>query len=364
MSSLLGARFLQQRLVRDLEQHAPLRLGVAFSGGADSMALAHMAAAWADEAGGRSVVALHVNHNVRPESGDEQRRALGMLRRACPTPRLVIGEPLSVHWPNGVPPAPGHVQKLCRTERYTLLDRACRRYHVDTLLAAHHLNDQAETLLMRIARSTSLRGLAAMHTLTPLVDYGRPPHLLLWRPLLDVRKHDLVAYCRLHALDWIHDPSNDKLEYRRVYARHLVQALESDFACPLSAFADVARAASVLDLALEHAVDDFLRLVVPELDFDAPAASTAAALAPPADITQRRCSVDVRSFLALPAPVAARVLQRFVPTTTNAHAANFIRTTRNRYSAFLQGRKPTTSFPFTDLFSLYARLPTPRRRRS
>lgn len=354
VASSLGARFLQQRLLRDLPHNsAPQRIAVAYSGGADSAALVHMAAAWARDAPGRSVLALHVDHRVRAESTAEQQRALSLLQQQHQQQAISV-EPLTVHWRDGVPPTIGHVQKQCREQRYSLLDAACRRHRIDTLLTAHHLNDQAETLLLRLSRSSTLRGLAAMHALTPLVDHGPAPHVVLWRPLLDVRKDDLVAYCRLHALDWIHDPSNDKLEFRRVYARHLVHALERDFHTPLSAFGDVARAAGVLDLALDRAADDFLRLVTPESG----AGDSAAA-----SITQRRCSVDVALFFGLPAPVAVRVLQRFEPTATNGHATNFIKVARNGYAAFLQTRRPSIAFHFNDLFSLRARRPSARTKR-
>jgi tRNA(Ile)-lysidine synthase TilS/MesJ len=126
------------------------------------------------------------------------------------------------------------------------------------MLVGHHLNDQAETLLLRLSRSTGLRGLSAMRAVVPLVDYGAQPHVSLWRPSLDIRKRELIAYCQAHSLEWIHDPSNDNFHFRRVYARRLVDTLETEFDCPPEDFAATSRLADTLDQVLEHAATEFL----------------------------------------------------------------------------------------------------------
>jgi tRNA(Ile)-lysidine synthase len=187
-------------------------LAVAVSGGADSMALALLANAWARRRGGR-VTGLIVDHGLRPESADEARRVATWLRARAIAPQILS-------WHGDKPVA--DIQAAARAARYALLAGWCRRHGVLHLLLAHHRDDQAETLLLNLARGAGVDGLAAM----PPVAARNGVRLL--RPLLTTPKFRLVAILRAARQAWIEDPSNAAPRFRRTAARQLsAEALAS-----------------------------------------------------------------------------------------------------------------------------------------
>lgn len=170
---------------------APL-LALAVSGGADSMALALLAAAWAKERGG-AVAALTVDHRLRPESAGEAAAAGGALRaRGISHEILTLDADL---------PASG-VESAARAARYRALTERCRAVGALRLLTAHHADDQAETLLMRLSRGSGPDGLAGMAPARSLGD------VMLLRPLLGTPRNRLRATCAAAGLVWFEDPTN------------------------------------------------------------------------------------------------------------------------------------------------------------
>ncbi|CAA7625660.1 tRNA lysidine(34) synthetase TilS [Magnetospirillum sp. UT-4] len=221
------------------------RLGVAVSGGADSMALALLADAWARQRGG-AVLALTVDHQLRPESTAEAARvgawmaARGIAHRILP-------------WTGTKPES--DLQAAARAARYGLLDEACRQAGILHCLLAHHREDQAETLLLRLARGSGVDGLAAMAP----VRAGR--HVVWLRPLLSVPRAGLAASLRATGQDWVEDPSNADPAYARVRLRALGPVLAAEGLTParLAATAGrLARARATLDAAVARAVLDFV----------------------------------------------------------------------------------------------------------
>lgn len=171
---------------------------VALSGGADSTALALLAAGW-----GRPT-ALIVDHGLRPESGEEAGRAAERVRH--------LGIPATVLPLDGLPPGPG-IARRARAARYDALTAACRRVGIADLLVAHHAGDQAETVLMRAERGSGGDGLAGMAAET--VRDG----VRLLRPLLRVPPARLRATLRTAGVGWEEDPTNRDAAYARVRAR-------------------------------------------------------------------------------------------------------------------------------------------------
>lgn len=185
------------------------RLAVAVSGGADSMALAVLLHDWARAAGG-SVTALTVDHGLRPEAPAEARYVGRTLRP------LGIGHKV-LRWAGPKPTA--NIQAVARRARYELLTGWCEAQGVLHLALAHHLDDQAETLLLRLGRGSGLDGLAAM---APVVEL---PRARLIRPLLGVPKARLEATLTARRISWIEDPSNQDAAHARVRIRQLMPAL-------------------------------------------------------------------------------------------------------------------------------------------
>lgn len=186
-----GETFAQLMAAFGPFEPAPLVV-LAVSGGADSMALALLAAAWAKSRGGEAL-ALTVDHRLRPESGDEA-AAVGDALRA----RGIRHEILTL---DSDLPASG-VESAARVARYRLLAERCRALGALRLLTAHHADDQAETLLMRLSRGSGPDGLAGMAAWRNLGD------VLLLRPLLGVAPARLRATCRAAGLTWFEDPTN------------------------------------------------------------------------------------------------------------------------------------------------------------
>lgn len=178
-------------------------LGVAVSGGADSMALCLLADAWAQARGGK-VLALIVDHRLRSSSAEEARwTACRLAARGIDSEILV--------WSGNKPVSAIHAK--AREARYRLLADRCRERGVLHLLVGHHLDDQAETMLLRAARRSGAAGLAGM---TSLVKTGA---VRVLRPLLGVPKQRLRAYLLTRGQAWLEDPSNADPAFARTRVR-------------------------------------------------------------------------------------------------------------------------------------------------
>jgi tRNA(Ile)-lysidine synthase len=187
-------------------------LAVAVSGGADSMALALLADRWARACGG-TLTALTVDHRLRPESRDEAAQVGHWLAERGIAHRVLA-------WADARGGA--DLQARARTARHGLLQDWCAGAGVLHLLLAHHQDDQAETVLLRLGRGSGVDGLGAMAP----VAYGRTCRLV--RPLLDLPKTRLVATCRTFGQRVVDDPSNRDPGFARVRLRQARPALEAD----------------------------------------------------------------------------------------------------------------------------------------
>ena len=177
----------------------PDRLAIAVSGGSDSMALALLVKEWADR-NGISLSALTVDHRLRPESAEEVNNVTRWLRaRGIETTVL--------RW-DGPSPKTG-VQDAARNARYELMEETCAQAGITVLLLGHQLEDQLETLLMRLSKGSGLEGLTAMESV------GTRGKLTLLRPLLSVRRDVLRDYLQSQGQGWIDDPSNENPVYTR-----------------------------------------------------------------------------------------------------------------------------------------------------
>jgi tRNA(Ile)-lysidine synthase len=180
------------------------RLAAAVSGGPDSMALAFLADGWARRRGG-SVLALVVDHGLRPESAAEARLTAGRLGEVGIEARIL-------RW-DGPKPGSG-IQAAARIARYGLLEAACRAQGILHLLLGHQHEDQAETVAMRAASGSGNAGLAGMAAVSESFGLRR------LRPLLEVPKARLIATLRAAGWLWVQDPGNLSPTYARGRLRH------------------------------------------------------------------------------------------------------------------------------------------------
>ncbi len=224
---------------------------VAVSGGPDSMALLELAARWRAEAAAGAVrppvFAATVDHGLRPDSLAEA-QMVADFAAARGVPHAIL------HWTGDKPPT--RLQERARAARYALLAEEARRVGADFILTAHHADDQAETILMRIVRGSAIAGLAGMAVMSPREG------LTLFRPLLSVRKSALVAYCEAQGAPYVRDPSNDNPRFGRTGARRLALMLEAQGLGP-GEWARLARRAARAEAALAAAAEAALAQQLP-----------------------------------------------------------------------------------------------------
>lgn len=179
---------------------------IAYSGGVDSHVLLHALAILARGRLCPPLAAVHVNHRIHPRADAWAEHC----RAVC----AALGIELRVLEVD-VPRADGRgLEAAARAARYGAFERVLEAG--DVLLQAHHRDDLAETVLLRLLRGAGMTGLAAMPAGRAL---GRAE---LFRPLLSATRAELVAYAALHGLRWIDDDSNEDQRFDRNFLRHRV----------------------------------------------------------------------------------------------------------------------------------------------
>ena len=184
---------------------APARLGIAVSGGADSLALLLLAAA----AFPGKVSAATVDHRLRKESALEALHVEDICARIdCPHAILDVT----------VPDAPGGLQAEARAARYAALAGWAAAEGVSHLATAHHADDQAETVLMRLQRGSGVGGLGGIRPLR-----REESGLLVVRPLLGWPKAELVHLVSEAGIGFVEDPSNLDERFDRAAMRRFLR---------------------------------------------------------------------------------------------------------------------------------------------
>lgn len=216
------------------------RVGVAVSGGGDSVAALVLAV---EALGAARVAAVTVNHGLRPEAAAE---ATGVAALCA---RLGVAHDV-LRWDEG--PAGGNLMGEAREARLRLIG-GWARGRVGAVLLAHTREDQAETLLMRLARGSGVDGLSGMAA-------RREAEGVLWlRPLLDVSRAALRDVLRARGVGWVEDPSNADPRFLRVRARQALSVLEGlgiDAATLAATAGRMQRARTVLEEAAQRALED------------------------------------------------------------------------------------------------------------
>ncbi|MCA3256105.1 tRNA lysidine(34) synthetase TilS [Bradyrhizobium sp.] len=217
---------------RPAGDNGPVALAV--SGGADSLALLLLAHR---DLGARTR-ALTVDHGLRPESAAEAAQVAAVCA-ALRVPHVTLV------WEGPKPDA--NRQAAARAARYRLMGDWCAANGVGVLITAHHADDQAETLLMRLARGSGGPGLAGIREVNKVNS-----EVTLFRPLLGVSRKSLKMLVESAGLTPIDDPSNADPAYDRTHARALLAATPSLDPVRLAASAAHLQAG---ESALDWAVD-------------------------------------------------------------------------------------------------------------
>jgi tRNA(Ile)-lysidine synthase len=274
---------------------------LAVSGGPDSVALMWLAARWrgARKRGPR-LIAITVDHGLRTEAAREARHVKAL---AC-------GLGLShrtLRW-TGPKPTTG-LPAAARDARYRLLAKAARADGATHILTAHTRDDQAETLLMRMARGSGLAGLGAM------ARQSEREGVVLGRPFLEISKSQLLATLVKAKLGFVVDPSNRDVRFTRPRFRALMPALASE-GCDSRNLARLASRLARANAALEVLVDGAERFLAlkdrgPRTEFDANGPRVKGSK----DFDASGCEVkgfDAKAFAALSEEIRLRLLLRII----------------------------------------------------
>lgn len=252
---------------------------IAISGGPDSTALMHLAARWRDRApGGPRLFAATVDHGLRAASAGEAEE-VARLAGALKLPHRTLP------W-QGDKPDHG-LQEAAREARYGLLAAEARRVGASALALAHTRDDQAETVLFRMARGSGLAGLAGMSAETTRGG------LVLLRPFLDLPKARLLATLDAAGLAYANDPSNFDARFARPRLRALAPALARE-GLDARSLSRLARRVARADAALEAATDRAEAELV--------------------TVQKSGRAISGSAFAALPEEIALRLLGRLVAT--------------------------------------------------
>ena len=221
----------------------PKNIGTAVSGGGDSMALLHLTRAWAS-ARDVTLSAITIDHNLREGSAEEAAHVaqwcadLGVAHTTC----------VWRDWDRS-----GNLQDAARQARYRLINDW--RGDIEHILIGHTLDDQAETLLLRLKRGSGVDGMIGMKHVTQ-----HPSGMTLIRPLLNITRQDLRDYLVANEQPWFDDPSNDNDAFDRIAMRQLLPQLTSA-GISLDRFALMATHMQRAQDALNHTAGDVFQTI-------------------------------------------------------------------------------------------------------
>lgn len=232
-----------RKAIEQFEMLAPGdRVGVAVSGGADSVALLHMLSLIANEYD-LTLVILHLNHGIRGEESDGDEFFVRELGKSMGIP--TDSEKISV--PALREKKGGSLEDICRDERYSFFERMVHKHELNKIALGHTLNDQTETVVMRFLRGSGLEGLKGF---LPVRDG------IYIRPFVAVTREEIISFLKERNIHFVTDSSNSDNTYLRNRIRNsLVPELKASYNVKLEE--NIGRSAEILRLE-----DDFIRTSV------------------------------------------------------------------------------------------------------
>jgi tRNA(Ile)-lysidine synthase len=190
------------------------RVVVAVSAGADSTALADILCRMSVADFPLTLAFAYLDHGLRSQAKDE---AAYVSHMAETRGLRFFWDKIDLHGEKE-----SALEERGRRLRYQFFARCANEFQADKVAVAHHADDQAETLLMHLLRGSGIHGLAAMPPMRALTPHSRSQ---LIRPLLSVRKTDIIAYLKERGIAWFEDASNDDIRFTRNRVRHRVLPL-------------------------------------------------------------------------------------------------------------------------------------------
>ena len=228
------------------------RLVIGISGGPDSTALAFLLDEYssAQDRGWRLHLA-HLNHGLRGPDSDSDAGFVADLAERHGWEVTIDQRPVRKRAQR----SGGTLEETARNERYEFFERVLADQDAQVIATAHHADDNVETVLHRLIRGTGIRGLSGIPAVRPLRD-GQPYRLI--RPLLNVRRADILAYLDRRGITYCHDHTNEVTEFTRNRIRNeLIPQLEQDYNPAVAdAVLRLAEQARRLNEFVQRAVDE------------------------------------------------------------------------------------------------------------
>jgi tRNA(Ile)-lysidine synthase len=285
---------LAHRLLKTIRKEGSIRAGdrlaVAVSGGADSVALLCLLLELRSELGMVLSVA-HVNHKLRGEESEEDARIVGELARQHGLELHTREAPFD-------PARDSGIEAAARKLRYDFFRELAREGRVAKIATAHTLDDQAETVLLRIFRGTGIRGLAGIHLRIVFEERGRAFGEVV-RPLLGFRRTALQEFLREREQNWREDSSNRDLAFLRNRVRHqLLPLISEEFG----------------EAAIEHMSELAEIARAEEAHWDSGHPEVAAPGKGASGETRQAASLRVEELLALPLAAQRRLVRAWLAT--------------------------------------------------
>lgn len=205
-----------QRSLDTLEPRLEGNVAIAFSGGLDSTAMLNIFARILPH---KRLRAIYVCHNLRPK--DELEKEMALIQTACQSLHinLTIARIRKGAIEAYAKKTKCGIEAAARHYRYRALVRNARRWKIDTIVTAHHADDQLETFLMRLIRGGSLHSLAGI---APSRIIDKKMGIRLVRPLLNIERRELHEYALNNNLSWSEDSTNEATIFLRNRVRHLL----------------------------------------------------------------------------------------------------------------------------------------------
>ena len=191
-----------------------LKLGIAVSGGPDSLALAFLTKCYLLKNKLISAKFFIVDHNLRRESSKEAKLVTQFLNKFDINCEILKWKGKKPH---------SNIQRIARDNRYNLLKKSCKKNNICHLLIGHHIDDLYENFFIRLSRGSGLRGLSSFGE---LIGVGN--NITILRPLMKFEKKELIYISKGVFNFFVEDPSNLNENFKRIRIRKLIKALELD----------------------------------------------------------------------------------------------------------------------------------------
>lgn len=194
---------LEKKIAKTLEQLKNQKIILALSGGPDSVFLLNIAKNFTDQ-----IFTAHLNHKIRGVESDKdaefcKKIGINHQEKILDIPALAKKNKKSL-------------EEQGRISRYKFLGSIAKKYQIDYVVTGHHANDNAETIILNLARGASLQGLTGMETIIKVKDYK------IFRPLLEYTKVEILDYLKAKKIPYKKDKTNSNTKYSRNHIRHKI----------------------------------------------------------------------------------------------------------------------------------------------